>query len=80
LVLVHFLSFFSPGLDVDSSFNNNSLYSLFFITVTLTENGIANWIDVVRHVNEYLKMLQTQEPQQWVFDEIQKMSKISFGA
>ena len=68
----------SAGVDVDSSMDHNALYSFFNISISLTENGVSNWMFVVRYVGEYLTMLKKTELQEWVFDEIQKISQISF--
>ena len=58
---------------------NNSLYSVFEINVTLTTNGVANWIYVIVIIYEYLNVLKEKGPQQWVFDELQQLAQIEYG-
>lgn len=67
----------SAGVTEDNS-SCNSMFAIFRIAITLTAEGLSNWIIVVRHVALYLQMLRTQGPQMWVFEELQKISRIDF--
>lgn len=63
----------------DSNFDTNSVYTLFTLSISLTEKGIVNWPQVVCVVYQYLSMLKATPPQKWIFDELQQMTKIGFG-
>ncbi|GEQ71646.1 hypothetical protein JCM33374_g5332 [Metschnikowia sp. JCM 33374] len=52
--------------------------ALFMVDVELTPEGLQHWQDIVVHVFEYLKMLHSQEPQEWIWKEVSDMSKINF--
>lgn len=52
--------------------------SLFMIEFELTPQGLENWQHIVVHVFEYLAMLKSQGPQEWVWKENSDMSKINF--
>lgn len=52
--------------------------SLFSIELDLTPLGLENWQEIVVHVFEYLKMLQSQDPPHWLWKEVSDMSKINF--
>lgn len=52
--------------------------SLFMVELELTPSGLANWEAIVVHVFEYLAMVRSQRPQQWLWKEISDMSKINF--
>lgn len=52
--------------------------SLFMVELELTPQGLSKWQDIVVHVFEYLSMLNSQEPQEWLWKEISDMSKINF--
>lgn len=52
--------------------------SLFMIECELTELGLKNYKQVGTHIFEYLKMLKSEGPQEWVFNEIKQMNEINF--
>lgn len=52
--------------------------SVFSAELDLTPLGLENWEEIVVHFFEYLKMLQTQEPPEWLWKELSDMSKIDF--
>ena len=43
-----------PSGNVD----DNKMFSIFWVTVSLTIKGLANWMAVVKRVHEYLDMLR----------------------
>lgn len=69
----------SAGLNSSSNFDNNSMFSLFSVTVYLTPSGLANWIAVIFHLCQYLGMLKKEGIQEWVFEEIKQIAQTSFG-
>uniref|UniRef100_H3CJ00 Nardilysin b (N-arginine dibasic convertase) n=1 Tax=Tetraodon nigroviridis TaxID=99883 RepID=H3CJ00_TETNG len=52
------------GGNSESGFDQNTTYSIFSITITLTDQGYHNFYQVIDLVFQYLKMLQTLGPQQ----------------
>lgn len=68
----------SAGVDESDNFSENSMFSLFVITVTLTTHGLAHWMYVVDWVYAYLGMLRSSGPEKWVFDELQRTADIKF--
>ncbi len=64
-----------PGGNID----DNSMFALFWVTISLSTKGLANWIYVVQALYRYLHMLRMNGPQEWVHQEIQRASEIKFG-
>ena len=67
----------SAGIS-SGNFDENSMFSIFLITVNLTSVGVANWLDVAQKVFEYLEMLRRAGPVDWIEEEIRKMSQVCF--
>ncbi|XP_041648302.1 nardilysin b [Cheilinus undulatus] len=66
------------GGNSETGFDQNSTYSIFSISITLTDQGYQNFYQVVHFVVQYLKMLQTLGPQQRIYEEIQKIEANEF--
>uniref|UniRef100_A0A8C9XDQ8 Nardilysin convertase n=1 Tax=Sander lucioperca TaxID=283035 RepID=A0A8C9XDQ8_SANLU len=66
------------GGNSETGFDQNTTYSIFSISITLTNQGYQNFYQVVHFVFQYLKMLQTLGPQQRIYDEIQKIEANEF--
>ncbi|XP_047444076.1 nardilysin-like [Mugil cephalus] len=66
------------GGNSETGFDQNSTYSIFSISITLTDQGYQNFYQVVHFVFQYLKMLQTLGPQQRIYEEIQKIEANEF--
>ncbi|PWA19139.1 hypothetical protein CCH79_00020776, partial [Gambusia affinis] len=66
------------GGNSESGFDQNSTYSIFSISITLTDLGYQNFLQVVHLVFQYLKMLQNLGPQQRIYEEIQKIEDNEF--
>lgn len=62
-----------------SNMEENSMFSLFEISVTLTDKGFANWMEVVSLVHQYISMMRATGPQQWVHDEIRQLAEIYYS-
>uniref|UniRef100_A0A7N6AU31 Nardilysin a (N-arginine dibasic convertase) n=1 Tax=Anabas testudineus TaxID=64144 RepID=A0A7N6AU31_ANATE len=52
------------GGNSETGFDQNTTYSIFSVSITLTDQGYQNFYQVVHFVFQYLKMLQTLGPQQ----------------
>uniref|UniRef100_A0A3Q2G042 Nardilysin b (N-arginine dibasic convertase) n=3 Tax=Cyprinodon variegatus TaxID=28743 RepID=A0A3Q2G042_CYPVA len=66
------------GGNSETGFDQNSTYSIFSVSITLTDQGYQNFYQVVHLVFQYLKMLQTQGPQQRIYEEIQQIEDNEF--
>jgi len=53
-------------------------FGFFVVNVDLTEEGIDHVDDIVQLVFQYLAMMKTQGPQQWVFEECQDLNAMQF--
>ncbi|XP_076013801.1 nardilysin-like [Genypterus blacodes] len=66
------------GGNNETGFDQNTTYSIFSISITLTDEGFQNFYQVTDLVFQYLKMLQTLGPQQRIYEEIQKIEANEF--
>ncbi|KAJ8277501.1 hypothetical protein GJAV_G00075860 [Gymnothorax javanicus] len=66
------------GGNSETGFDQNTTYSIFSISITLTDEGSQNFYQVVHLMFQYLKMLQTVGPQQRIYEEIQKIEANEF--
>ncbi|XP_063074954.1 nardilysin [Engraulis encrasicolus] len=66
------------GGNSETGFDQNTTYSIFSVSITLTDEGFQNFCEVVHLVFQYMKMLQTQGPQQRIYEEIQKIEANEF--
>ncbi|KAL1021991.1 hypothetical protein UPYG_G00020830 [Umbra pygmaea] len=66
------------GGNSETGFDQNSTYSIFSISITLTDQGFQNFYQVSHLVFQYLKMLQILGPQQRIYEEIQKIEANEF--
>uniref|UniRef100_A0A673C948 Nardilysin-like n=1 Tax=Sphaeramia orbicularis TaxID=375764 RepID=A0A673C948_9TELE len=66
------------GGNSETGFDQNTTYSIFSISITLTDQGYQNFYQVVHLVFQYLKMLQNLGPQQRIYEEIQKIEANEF--
>ncbi|XP_058510979.1 nardilysin [Ochotona princeps] len=66
------------GGNGETGFEQNSTYSVFSISITLTDEGYEHFYEVAHTVFQYLKMLQKLGPEQRIFEEIQKIEDNEF--
>ncbi|XP_066480486.1 nardilysin-like [Tiliqua scincoides] len=66
------------GGNGESGFEQNSSSSLFSISVTLTDEGLVHFYEIIHVIFQYLKMLQKQGPLQRVWEDIQKIENNEF--
>ncbi|XP_075411986.1 nardilysin isoform X2 [Tenrec ecaudatus] len=66
------------GGNGETGFEQNSTYSVFSISITLTDEGYEHFYEVAHTVFQYLKMLQTLGPDKRIFEEIQKIEDNEF--
>ncbi|KAK4156700.1 ubiquitin carboxyl-terminal hydrolase [Chaetomidium leptoderma] len=51
---------------------------VFECQITLTEEGLKNYQEVVKVVFEYIALMRETEPQAWIFDEQKGLSEVNF--
>ncbi|XP_075792112.1 nardilysin-like isoform X2 [Pelodiscus sinensis] len=73
-----FWAFALYGGNGEAGFEQNSTYSIFNISVTLTEEGYEHFYEVAHVVFQYLKMLQKRGPDKRIWEEIQKIEANEF--
>ncbi|XP_063795614.1 nardilysin [Pseudophryne corroboree] len=66
------------GGNSETGFEQNTTYSVFSISITLTDAGYENFYEVTHIVFQYLKMLLQLGPQERIFQEIQKIEANEF--
>ncbi|KAJ8377820.1 hypothetical protein AAFF_G00251390 [Aldrovandia affinis] len=66
------------GGNSETGFDQNTTYSIFSISITLTDEGYHNFYQVADLVFQYLRMLQLLGPQQRIYEEIQKIEANEF--
>uniref|UniRef100_UPI00398EE6D8 nardilysin-like n=1 Tax=Pristiophorus japonicus TaxID=55135 RepID=UPI00398EE6D8 len=66
------------GGNGETGFEQNSTYSMFNISITLTDDGYQQFYEVAHVVFQYMKMLQDLGPQERIYREIQKIEDNEF--
>ncbi|XP_029002459.1 nardilysin b isoform X2 [Betta splendens] len=66
------------GGNSETGFDQNTTYSIFSVSITLTDQGYQNVYQVAHLVFQYMKMIQTLGPQQRIYEEIQKIEANEF--
>ncbi|XP_062987119.1 nardilysin-like isoform X2 [Elgaria multicarinata webbii] len=66
------------GGNGETGFEQNSTYSIFSISVTLTDEGLEHFYEVIHLIFQYLKMLQKHGPDKRIWEEIQKIEGNEF--
>lgn len=52
--------------------------SFFSISVHPTEEGLKHYEEIVQVIFQYIAMLKESSPQEWIFEELKKMSEVDF--
>uniref|UniRef100_A0A087X7I9 Nardilysin convertase n=1 Tax=Poecilia formosa TaxID=48698 RepID=A0A087X7I9_POEFO len=66
------------GGNSETGFDQNTTYSIFSVSITLTNEGFQNFYEVTDLVFQYLKMLQKLGPRQRIYEEIQRIEANEF--
>ncbi len=53
-------------------------FDFVWLTILLTEEGLERWRDVYEYVYKYIRLMEKDGIQEWIFKEIQMMNKIGF--
>ncbi|KAI9790783.1 MAG: Insulinase (Peptidase M16) [Candelina submexicana] len=51
---------------------------LFSIDVRLTEDGLANYEEIIKVIFQYISMVREAGPQQWIFEEMKGLAEVDF--
>ncbi|XP_029044201.2 nardilysin [Osmia bicornis bicornis] len=68
-------------LDIDnanSGFADTSMYALFTISLTLTEEGQKQLSEVLNAIFSFINLMQREGPQKRIFDEMQQIMEMNF--
>uniref|UniRef100_A0A182QVQ5 Nardilysin n=1 Tax=Anopheles farauti TaxID=69004 RepID=A0A182QVQ5_9DIPT len=80
--LTSYLRKHSLALDVhtgaSAGFEKNSLYTLFSVSVTMTDHGLENVEQILQAVYSCVRLLKRQGPVEWIFKELQELEATSF--
>jgi insulysin len=52
--------------------------ALFNISIKLTEGGMKHYREVIKTVFQYISMMRNEPPQEWIVNELKRMSEINF--
>ena len=55
------------------------MFSIFSLSIQLSESGLANWIAVVFHLCRYIDLLKSDGVQEWIFQELKQIAQVGFG-
>ena len=61
-----------------SNFESNSLFTLLRVQLLLTAKGLSNWMYVAQIVVQYIAMLRSIGPQEWIFRELQRIAQLEY--
>ncbi|TRY82894.1 hypothetical protein DNTS_001530 [Danionella cerebrum] len=66
------------GGNSETGFDQNTTYSIFSISITLSDEGFHNVFQVIHVLFQYLKMIRFAGPLQRIYEEIQKIQANEF--
>ncbi|XP_052564795.1 nardilysin isoform X2 [Culex pipiens pallens] len=70
------------ALDVQTGasygFEKNSLYTLFSVSVIMTDKGLDNIEEILKAIYSYMRLLKQTGPVEWLFKELQDIEATSF--
>uniref|UniRef100_A0A182KE27 Nardilysin n=1 Tax=Anopheles christyi TaxID=43041 RepID=A0A182KE27_9DIPT len=80
--LTSYLRKHSLALDVQTGANfgieKNSLYTLFGISITMTDHGLENVEQILKAVYSFVRLLKREGPVEWIYKELQELEATSF--
>ncbi|RWS10769.1 Insulin-degrading enzyme-like protein [Dinothrombium tinctorium] len=53
-------------------------FGFFYINIELTDKGIMHTNDIIKAIFQYIKLLKSDEPQIWIFNEMKNLSFMEF--
>lgn len=80
--LTSYLRKHSLALDVhtgaSSGFEKNSLYTLFSVSIVMTDHGLQNVEQILEAVYSFVRLLKREGPVEWIFNELRELEATSF--
>uniref|UniRef100_A0A182PNV0 Nardilysin n=1 Tax=Anopheles epiroticus TaxID=199890 RepID=A0A182PNV0_9DIPT len=80
--LTSYLRKHSLALDVhtgsSSGFEKNSLYTLFGVSIIMTDHGLENVEQILKAVYSFVRLLKREGPVEWIYKELQELEATSF--
>ncbi|XP_040164052.1 nardilysin-like isoform X2 [Anopheles arabiensis] len=80
--LTSYLRKHSLALDVQTGanfgFEKNSLYTLFGVSITMTDRGLENVEQILKAVYSFVRLLKREGPVEWIYKELQELEATSF--
>ncbi|EGC46859.1 a-pheromone processing metallopeptidase Ste23 [Histoplasma capsulatum var. duboisii H88] len=52
--------------------------AFFTISIRLTEDGISNYQEVIKTVFQYISILKSRVPEEWIFEEMKTLAEVDF--
>ncbi|EQL28384.1 insulysin [Blastomyces dermatitidis ATCC 26199] len=52
--------------------------AFFTISVRLTEDGINNYHEVIKTIFQYISILKSRAPEEWIFEEMKNLAEVDF--
>ncbi|XP_043259344.1 nardilysin-like isoform X2 [Colletes gigas] len=62
----------------ESGFEHSSMYALFSLSLTLTEQGFKHLSDVLNAIFSFINLMRKEGPQQRIYDEIKQIADTAF--
>jgi nardilysin len=67
------------GVEREDGLQCNSMFSLMVVELSLTEDGLKHYHDVISAVYQYLALMRAEPgPQKWVYDELKAVREMRF--
>ncbi|KGM92239.1 uncharacterized protein PADG_11423 [Paracoccidioides brasiliensis Pb18] len=52
--------------------------ALFTISVRLTEDGLKHYEEIVKVIFQYISLIKSRAPEEWIFDEMKNLAEVDF--
>ncbi|PGH09771.1 insulysin [Blastomyces parvus] len=52
--------------------------AFFTISVRLTEDGINNYHEIIKTIFQYISILKSRAPEEWIFEEMKNLAEVDF--
>ncbi|XP_058827412.1 nardilysin-like isoform X2 [Topomyia yanbarensis] len=59
-------------------FEKNSLFTLFSVSVTMTDKGLDNIDEILQAIYSYIRLLKKTGPVEWLYNELKEIEATSF--
>ncbi|OJD16956.1 hypothetical protein AJ78_02938 [Emergomyces pasteurianus Ep9510] len=52
--------------------------AFFTISITLTEDGLNNYQEVIKTIFQYISLIKSRAPEEWIFQEMKNLAEVDF--